>query len=507
MKKLITLLALGIYLMSCSSDFLELSPQHNSNEKNFFQTEDHFTQAANGAYEGLRGMYGVYQAIVTEMRSDNTHYIRYEADRAQRQYEEVADFIDDSQNLVSDDTYINGYAAISRVNTILDRIGDKPFSDDFKNSIIGQMKFLRAFYYFHLVRCYGDLCLYLHEVKVPEESFLPRSPVEQVYEQIIDDVNDAINRLPVVSFPQDGRATKGSARMLLAYVLMTKPQKDYPGAETQLREIMTMGYELLPNYADIYEPSKKNHKESIFEVQYQQGDQGQNSNWLYYFIPRTAEAEIITGVSGSNTIADAGWNIPTQEMVDSYEEGDLRVGPSIAVIAGHNDEYGRFVYDEVLNVGDPKIAEYPISYYFINKYNHPHAKIRNTDDNWPVYRYADVLLLLAECLVEQGRAAEAAPYINQVRQRAGLPALKTVDAQAVADERRHELAFESHRWFDLLRTGKAIEVMTAHGKRMKALHTYLPERTYQITKERLLYPIPYRELQINSLLTQNPGYN
>ncbi|MDR1092193.1 MAG: RagB/SusD family nutrient uptake outer membrane protein [Prevotella sp.] len=507
MKKWIYISIIGLLSTSCSSDFLDLSSEHQLNESTFFQTEEHFTQAINGAYEGLRGIYGVYGALVSEMRSDNTHYFRYEADRAQRQYEEIADFIDDQQNIVSDDMYYGCYAAISRVNTVLSKIEGKPFSESFKNSAIGQMKFLRAFFYFQLVRYYGDVCLYLEEVNVPGDTFLPRSPIDDVYQQILADVNDAITKLPVVQFPQNGRATQGTARMLLAYVLMTKSTKDYQGAEAQLREIMKMGYELLPDYADIYEPSKKNHKESLFEVQYQQGDQGQQSNWLYYFIPRTAEAEIITGVSGSNTISDAGWNLPTQEMVDSYEEGDLRIYPSIAVIAGRNDEYGRFVYEKVLTIGDSEIDNYPVFFYFINKYRHPHAKIKNTDDNWPVYRYADVLLLLAECLVEQGRAAEAVPYINMVRQRAGLPDVKTVDGQVVANERRHELAFENHRWFDLLRTGKAIEVMTEHGKRMKALYPYLQERTYQLTKDRLIYPIPYRELQINSQLTQNPGYN
>lgn len=507
MKKWICISVIGLLSVSCSSDFLDLSSEHQLNESTFFQTEEHFTQAANGAYESLRSVYGVFGALVSEMRSDNTHYFRYEADRAQRQYEEVADFIDDQQNIVSDDMYYGCYAGISRINIVLNRIEGKPFSDNFKNNIVGQMKFLRAFFYFHLVRYYGDVCLYLEEVKVPEDTFLPRSTLDEVYQQILNDVNDAITLLPVAQFPQNGRVTQGAARMLLAYVLMTKPTKDYQAAESQLREIMNMGYELLPNYADIYEPSKKNHKESLFEVQYQQGDQGQQSDWLYYFIPRTAEAEIITGVSGSNTIASAGWNLPTQEMVDSYEDGDLRVDPSIAVIAGHNDEYGRFVYEKVLTVDDPTVANYPVYFYFINKYRHPHAKIRNTDDNWPVYRYADVLLLLAECLVEQGRAPEAVPYVNQVRNRAGLPAVTTMNAQVVANERRHELAFENHRWFDLLRTGKAIEVLTEHGKRMKALYPYLQDRTYQITKDRLVYPIPYRELQINSLLTQNPGYN
>lgn len=505
MKKFILYFSIAC-LCSCNESFLDLAPQHELNESTFFQTEDHFTQALHGAYAALRGTTSYYSAIMLEMRSDNTHYIRYEADRAQTHYEEVADFTNDELNALTDDMYYNCYVGISRVNTILDRIEDRNFSEEFINQITGEAKFLRAYYYFMLVRCFGGVPLYIHEVQDESNAFLGRSSVEEVYEQIRSDITDAISKLPVVQFPQDGSATQGAARMLYADVLMTQPNRDYAEAEKQLHAITQMGYTLLANYADVFEPSNKNHQESLFEVQYQQGDQGQQSDWLYYFIPRTSEAELITGVSGSNTISDAGWNVPTQAMVDSYEEGDLRVNPSISVIAGHNDEFGRFVYDKVLEVGDPEISEYPLFYYFVNKYHHPHAKIKNTDDNWPVYRYSDVLLSLAECLVYQNKNSEALPFINQVRNRAGLLSLTSVNEDAIAMERKHELAFENHRWFDLLRTGKAIEVMTGHGKQMKALYPYLAERTYQITEEKLLFPIPYRELQINTLLEQNPGY-
>lgn len=505
MKKFILYFSIAC-LCSCNESFLDLAPQHELNESTFFQTEDHFTQALHGAYAALRGTTSYYSAIMLEMRSDNTHYIRYEADRAQTHYEEVADFTNDELNALTDDMYYNCYVGISRVNTILDRIEDRNFSEEFINQITGEAKFLRAYYYFMLVRCFGGVPLYIHEVQDESNAFLGRSSVEEVYEQIRSDITDAISKLPVAQFPQDGSATQGAARMLYADVLMTQPNRDYVEAEAQLRAITQMGYALLPNYSDVFEPSNKNHRESLFEVQYQQGDQEQQSDWLYYFIPRTSEAELITGVSGSNTISDAGWNVPTQAMVDSYEEGDLRINPSISVIAGHNDEFGRFVYDKVLEVGDPEISEYPLFYYFVNKYHHPHAKIKNTDDNWPVYRYSDVLLSLAECLVYQNKNSEALPFINQVRNRAGLQSLTSVNEDAIAMERKHELAFENHRWFDLLRTGKAIEVMTEHGKQMKALYPYLAERTYQITEEKLLFPIPYRELQINTLLEQNPGY-
>ncbi|WP_106832262.1 RagB/SusD family nutrient uptake outer membrane protein [Parabacteroides pacaensis] len=506
MKKILTLCISWLCLISCSDSFLDLAPQHYLNESTFFKTEEHFTQATNGVYERLRGITNVPAALMGEMRSDNTHYIRYEADRAQRQYEEIADFINDEQNIMTDDMYYNCFSGISRANTILERITDKPFTDEFKNSVIGQAKFLRALFYFYLVRYFGEVPLYLKEVKGPDGAFLPRSSVDDVYEVILSDLNDAIAKLPVVKFPQNGTATQGAARMLLADVLMTKPVRDYAGAETQLKEILKMGYELLPDYADVFDISKKNNKESVFEVQYQEGDQGQESNWLYYFIPRTSDAEVITGVPNTNTIADAGWNVPTQEMVNSYEKGDLRLNPSIAIIAGHNNEYGQFMCEKVLTVDSPEIENYPIFYYFVNKYRHPHSKIRNTDDNWPIYRYSNVLLSLAECLVEQGRPGEAIPYVNLVRNRAGLASLSVINAEVIANERRHELAFENHRWFDLIRTGKAIEVMSAHGKRMKALYPYLQERTYQIDKDKLLFPIPYHELQINSLLKQNPGY-
>lgn len=506
MKRLIYIYIVALLFNSCSSDFLDLGPQHYGNETNFFKTEDHFDQAINGVYEALRGVHGFYGTLMSEMRSDNTHYTRYEADRSQHQYEEAVDFTNDALNTMTDDMYYNCYLGISRANSVLDRIEGTPFSEDFKNHIIGQARFLRAYFYFQLVQYYGGVPLYLHEVKGVEDSFLPRSSVEDVYTTIINDALDAVSKLPVVKFPQDGSATQGAARMLLAYSLISQPNKDYAGAEAQLKEILKMGYELLPDYGSIYEPSNKNHKESLFEIQYQQGDQGQQSDWLYYFIPRMTEGEIITGVAGSNTISLGGWNVPTQEMLDSYEPGDLRVNPSVAVAAGHNDEYDRFVCDKVFNVSDSGINDYPVFYYFINKYRHPHIKIKNTDDNWPVYRYSDVLLLLAECLVEQGRAGEATPYVNQVRQRAGLNPLTNVDTESVANERRHELAFEGHRWFDLLRTGEAIEVMNEYGKRMKALYPYLTDRTYQVTKEKLLFPIPFREIQINSQLEQNTGY-
>lgn len=508
MKKILYMLLMGVTMMSCSESFLNLSPEHYSNEATFFKTESHFTQALNGVYERLRGVTGVQGWVIGEMRSDNTHYIRNNTDRGMPfvYREEIADFINDDQNQWSNEMYYCCYSGISRANTVLNRIKDKAFSQEFINSIIGEAKFLRAFYYFQLVQTFGGVPLYLTEVTGVNDAFLPRASVDEVYKQIIEDVTDAIDKLRVPQFPQSGKATQGSARMLLAKVLLTKPDRDYENAEKQLREIMKMGYELEQNYKDIFDISNKNNKESLFEVQYQQGDQGQQSDWLYYFIPRTANAYIMTGIPDCSTLSWGGWNTPTQDLIDSYESDDLRINASIAVAAGHNDENDYFICDKVLSIEEVANHNYPVTYYFINKYRHEHAKVYNTDDNWPVYRYADVLLLLAECSLRKGNTAESLSLVNLIRERAGLNALSAITEEDIAIERRHEFAFENQRWYDLVRTGKAIEIMNKYGEKVKKEFPYLQERTYNVTSEKLLFAIPYREMQINSQLEQNKGY-
>lgn len=508
MKKIFVIVAALMLLSSCSNDFLDLAPQHYSNEATFFKNESQFTQALNGAYSSLRGVSSRQGYLMGEMRSDNTHYTRYKSDRGIHivYRENIADFTVDSQNQWVSEMWTACYRGISRANTIISRLPNAGLSESFTKNTMAQAKFIRAFFYFQLVQCYGGVPLELEEVKSVDNAFIPSSTVEEVYDQIIADATEALN-LPVVQFPQSGAATQGAAKMLLAYAFMTKPSRDYGKAEGHLKDILSQGYELLSDYADVFDPSKKNGKESIFEIQYQMGDQGQQSNWIYYFIPKTKNAENFIGVPNTNNTLTGGWNVPTSEMISSYESGDLRLKTSIAVGVGRPDGVDVIMFaDGVLPVGDPAISNYEVSYPFINKYRHKHAKQENTDDNWPVYRYADALLLLSECLVEQGKASEAVQYVNQVRTRAGLSSVSTITADIVANERRHELAFENHRWYDLLRTGKAIEVMTAYGKYIKTVDKELTDRTYNITADKLLYPIPYRELQINKALVQNPGY-
>lgn len=513
MKKIVYILTIILVLFetSCSDSFIDLSPESSLNEKTFYQTEDHFEQAVVGVYEALRATTGRAGFLMAEQRSDNAHYIPNLVDRGQRPAEEIADFTDDAINGHTDVFYRDCFSGIGKANAILDRIKEKSFSAEFTNKIVGQTRFLRAYFYFELVRFYGGVPLMLEEIKVPDKSYKARATVDEVYLAIIDDLNDAIAKLDNPVFNKDnkqsGRVSKGSARMLLAQVMMTKPTRDYAKAESLLKEIMTMGYDLLPNYNDVFDTQHKNSIESLFEVQYKAGDDGQQSDYIYRMMPLTKNGAAITGVAGSNNSSNGGYVIPTQEMVDSYEVGDKRLDVSIAVAVGKIDNTTNIMdISAVLPVGDPAIKNYPSFSYFVNKYRHPHAKVNNTNDNWPIYRYSDVLLSLAECLVQQNRAGEALPYVNKVRTRAGLKDIATVTADVVANERRHELAFENKRWHDLVRTGKAISVMNAYGVVMKQLHPDIVKYAYNVTQDKLIYPIPNREMQLNSLLIQNTGY-
>lgn len=511
-KNILYCLILGIFsLNSCSDEFLKISPETNLTDAAFFKTESHFNLALVGAYQPLRGLVdpGLY---MDEMRSDNTFFRYYAPDRGPANWvEDIIQWTDQSQTTVVNNRYYNNYSGISRTNAILSRIENADINDEAKKSILGETLFLRAFYYFDLVTHYGGVPLYLEEVLDEGSSYKPKATAEEVYSQIISDLQSAIPDLPVATaFPQSGRATKGAAKMLLARSYMSKPSREYPQAESELRDIINMNYELLDNYADVFDPANKNHRESIFEIQYKEGDDGQQSSFLYTMLPKTANTEILTGIAVNNT-SPGGWNVPDQEFIDSYEEGDLRLSASVKIIEGTlngGDPY----FDPVIclavrNVGDYTPEPDKVYYPFVAKYLHgPYSRPNNTGENWPVFRYADALLLLAENLVQQDKNNEALPYLNEVRNRAGLPGLTEATLDNILNERRHELAFENHRWTDLIRTGKAIEVMSLYGQQMKDKYDFLPENSFNVNENRLIYPIPYRETQINPELGQNPGY-
>ncbi|KAA2245742.1 RagB/SusD family nutrient uptake outer membrane protein [Chitinophaga agrisoli] len=516
MKRLyIFITILAFTAVSCKKSFIDLSPQDQISGANLYKTEPLLRQALIGAYTPLRDLM-VNDFYTGEMRSDNTHYEFYQVDRgtAYVQRENIADFTDDPTNAYTNAVYFHCYNGITRANLVLENMGQAPLSDTAANDIAGQAEFIRAFNYFKLVRYFGGVPLFLKSIRKADDAFLPRSTADEVYAQIIKDAQDAVAKLSDPVFAankQGGQATKGAATMLLAEVYMT--QKKYAEAATLLTSLDAMGYDLLTDYAAVFSPANKNSRESIFEVQYLEGLQGnQFSDFIYRFLPRSLDTKIITGVKSNNRTI-GGWNTPTQDMIATYEPDDKRLDASIGIAEGAYDASFQFTFSANKSVLNYTPAAGKVGVPYIKKYLHTHANPLNTDDNWPIYRYADALLMLAEALNEQGNGGAALASLNRVRARAfgdGAHNITTT-AQAVlrdiiAHERRVELAFENHRWHDLVRTGKAIEVMNADGIRLKQIYPYLSPASYQVNANKLLFPIPQSERDLNPALAQNPGY-
>lgn len=483
--KLFTIIIAFFLMVSCKKDFLELAPVSAANVQNFYKDADDMERAVTGAYNALQlaGQYGDMY-ILAELRSDNTRHIAGDGDTER----EIDIFSENASSPYSNRCWQHSYVGIAACNTILARIGSIQMDQTLKDQLTGEARFLRALMYFNLVRIFGKVPLVLTETKSTEEGYQQgRNEITEVYAQIIADLGDAGQKLPAsYTGIKIGRATKGAAKALLGKVHLTLGK--FSLAAASLKEVIDLNvYTLLPVYADIFKPSNANNKESIFEVQYKAGGFGLGSSWTSRFLPR-GELPIILGIAG----AGVDRNTPTPTMANSYEVknnviADRRYYASMDT--GYVNKAGKFV----------KVN-------YIKKYLYPQPDFQNSDVNWPVLRYADVLLMYAEALNEVGNGptAEAYSYINQVRARAGLGPLSGLDYNgfklAMEHERQVELAFENHRWFDLLRTGRALTVMNAH---FAALN-----RSDIVVKEyQLLYPVPQNQIDVNpDMISQNPGY-
>lgn len=495
----IALLSIAISVGGCKKSFLNQEPESGLTDANFWKTESDLKQGVVGAYSSLRGMGTFSYWVFGEMRSDNTTFQYNAPQRGQENRELVDQLLVNSTNTLIQDYWRDCYVAISRCNDVLNNVGRIEMSAAAKSQATGEVKFLRAFHYFNLVRQFGGVPLRLEAIKSPTQApSKGRASVDEVYKQIITDLTDAANDLPDVgSYPssEKGRATKGAANALLGEVYMT--QKKFGEALIALRKVT--GYSLLSAYKDIFLTTNKNNAESIFEIQYY-STAGTNlsSNFMYQFAPFNS-GTAVTNDPGTNLNFNSGWNTPTTDLIAAYESGDLRKDVSLA--EGFTSSSGF------------------VAVPYVKKYNQGFVQPGQTNVNFPVIRYADVILMIAECLNEQGFApdGEAFGLLNQIRRRAGLaiksfgnpvPALnvssQTEFRTAIDQERKVELAFENHRWYDLVRTGTAIPVLTAHGQREIAKNpSQFPAGSYQPTQNKLLLPIPQREVNLDNL-SQNP---
>ncbi|WP_221307391.1 RagB/SusD family nutrient uptake outer membrane protein [Rhabdobacter roseus] len=477
-------------LGSCTDQFLNLSPLSNANVENFYKTEKDFEVAVNGAYVSLRasGVFHDYVPLMGDLHSDNTTVGTTAG--ARTAFFEMSEFRDQPTSTIVSTVWNHHYEGIARCNIVLDRIEPVLFdSEPLKNQYIAEARFLRALYYFNLVRIFGDVPLIVKEVKSIDLAYgMGRTPVQDIYASIEADLQFATTHLPATyAAAQVGKATSGAAKGLLGKVYLTR--RKFAESAQVLKEVISSGrYQLLPHFADLWKTTHKNSRESLFEVQFKkQAGSGTGSNYSVRFTPYLSSAVLVGAAS-----TEGGYNTPTEDLLAAYSDSDLRKAVSVA--EGYTDQNGNAVRG--------------LSGRHTKKFLGAFTAGQGADDNWPVLRYADVLLLYAEALNEVGfqPAGEAFTYLNQVRARAGLAPLSptaTDEDLRVADqrafrlalekERRLELALEGHRWFDLVRTGRALEV--------------LQSKQYPMQEYHLLFPIPQQQIDINPrVLTQNTGY-
>lgn len=493
--KYYTLLSLlTVLLLGCNeSDFLEEIPVSNISVPAYFKTPAQFDEAVVGAYTFLRPLSEVFFWSAGEMRSDNTTFQHNSETQSGYNLWDLDKFTTGggSEDDILDPAWNNLYAGIGRCNTVLTYIQD---ADDFdkKNQYVAEAKFLRAFYYFNLVKYWGNIPLVTTKAESMQSAFENNKQVspEVVYAQILKDLNEAKNDLPL-SHPASsrGRVTQGAVRMLLADVLMFTGK--YGEATAELQQIVGSGqYSLVSDYSKLFGVAYENNAEFIFDVQNIEGaSYGQSSYYMYRFVPWNigqASTKVygfpfnIVG-SGSN-----GMNIPTEDLIRSFEKGDVRLN----LIDTTFVDLERPVF---------KNSIVPFTLKFVD---YAHAREGQTGVNFPLYRYPHVLLSLAECYLRVG-GGDPLPFINQVRERAQLEPLTTVTLDDIIHERRVEFNCECDRWSVLLRTGLAKEVMAKHAVEERK-RIDIPETAYP--EIQLLFPIPSFQLEIDSNLKQNPEY-
>lgn len=497
--KIFISLSIVLSLVSCSDDFLDKQNPNQLGEESFFTTEKQVNQAVIGVYGQLQGITG-NQWLFTEMITDNTTVHFDEGNRGNAPGIETFEYWQVNANTGNVyGLYRDIYNTLGSINLTIAKLEGADIDANVKSKFEGELRFFRAYYYFLLTQYFGDVILVTGPFSDPSEAFeLTRSPISEVYAQIESDLDVAITSLPnTVDASEAGRLTKGAALTLSGKFWLTR--KDYARAKTQLDQVTSLGYDLLPNYADVFGPTNKNHNESIFEVQFQGGnDLGEQSGFIYQFYPKFTNGEV-TGFGG---VSGGGWNIPTLDIIGDYEDGDLR--KAISLSEGYTD------------INTSEFVAIP----FIEKFRYEHSIQGRPDNNWPIYRYGDVLLMLAEAINEaSGPNAEAYGYLNQVRDRAGLPPVSGLSQDefrsVLLHERRIELAFENHRWFDLRRTmstSELIALFEAHAALEKANPTTprgivpFSAGDYEFSAFEILFPIPDRELLVNPDLGQNDGY-
>jgi tetratricopeptide (TPR) repeat protein len=485
-------IAVAIMIMGAFSSckkFLEEDPKGQVTEVNYYKTESDAVSAVNSIYSYLNSIStgstaGVYHSsfwVTAGLSSDELQNNQVGAP----QLDQLATFTQTSQNSTLEEIWAMHYKTIFVANVAISRIPAISMNSALKARLLGEAKFLRGLMYFNLVRMFGKVPLL-----VDENAPLLPSPAttEAIYTQIITDLGDAAAVLPLsyTAGSGRGRATQGAANAMLAKVYLTLKQWDKASIAAK-KVIDSNQYELWQDFADAFKLSSRNGKEAIFSVGF--GDAGgaiifwEAGQFLVRLLPAALSVE---GVQNAQ-----GWQIPTQYLYNRYDADDRR--RAVTFITEIHDPSG------------PVTTIRPYIQKYWDRVAEPTGNASSND--FPVIRYADVLLMYAEANNELNNTDLAEDYINLVRKRArfnGTTYLNTVPdynnlsqaqmREAILNERMMEFVAEGQRWFDLARTGQ--------------LETKVPLAKPGITPaaKNYLFPLPQRELDLNKNLSQNTGY-
>ena len=467
----IAVLLLIVVFTACEDSFLSPDPTGVITSSNFFSNDTELESAIINMYDGIQGVNStstsdnhsiMYEYFLTEMRSDNTETKSSEGEDAQ-----FESFTVEATNGRVSNYYNSYYNVIYRANLVLENL--EVASDDMKGAFEGEAKFVRAYAYFNLVRLFGDIPLVDHVISPTDaEISYTRVPISQVYDLIKSDLQTAIANLDNT---YKGRASKAAAQALLAKVYLTQGE-NYDLAQGLCEDVMGSGFALEPNFKDVFYNELNN--EIIFAVEFlgDLTDDSQNfsAEWLNA-VGRTSGVNYVTNNAREALDAMGG-----DRTMYSYRQDALQA-----------EKYQVVKY---LPNGDSNLGIEPTS-----------SDPQKAGNDWIVLRYADVLLMHVEAIMAGGPETSSSSAINsfmQVRNRAGITdPVSTITKEDLLNERRVELAFENHRFFDLVRFGMAEEVLSAFSN----------ETGGSFSATDLLLPIPQREINLSKgLLTQNPGY-
>jgi starch-binding outer membrane protein, SusD/RagB family len=477
MKKIVLLpLFVALLLASCES-VLDLTPRDTLNYDNYYQSKEDAVAAVNAIYDVL-GNVDLYNSslwLIQDIASDDCDLRTNIDDPNLRQFDQYS--LQSTNNNLQG-VWKDSYNGILRANLAIERIPDIDMDKNQQDALLGEAKFLRALFYYNLVRMFGDVPLITKTSLVIDDYKVARSPKNLVYDTIVSDLSWASLHLPPVQV-EKGRATKGAALAILANVYLTNNQWELAAARA--KDVIDLNrYDLFTNFTDVFKVANYNGKESVFEVQFYDGDPNERSRIVISGLP-----SIFAFPAG------VGLMLPTQDLLNTFETDDPR--------------YKATFFSSYFYFGNNTF--YPHIWKYWDQGVYPPAQTTKASAHFYVMRYAEVFLIYAEALNEIGSSpsTDAYYYLNRIRQRARgasttvLPDLSGLSKEefrlAVWKERRCEFVNEGHRWFDLVRTGK-LEANVSKAKPGKAAPT----------STNYVFPIPQRELDLNKNLKQNPEY-